>query len=49
MLTDAPPRKSNLAGFRESDRITTLDLPPDACLPAIAKTIESAKKAAATK
>ena len=45
MLTDAPPRKSNLAGFQESDRITTLDLPRDECLPGIAKSIESAMKA----
>src|ERR1035441_5768075 len=45
MLTDAPPRKSNLAGFQESDRITTLDLPDDDRLPAIAKSIESAMKA----
>jgi len=45
MLTDVPPRNSNLAGFRESDRITTLDLPDDACLPEIAKSIESAMKA----
>jgi hypothetical protein len=35
MLTDAPPRKSNLAGFQESDLIDTLDLPSDFCLPAI--------------
>jgi hypothetical protein len=48
MLTDAPPRKSNLADFQESDRINTLDLPNDACLPAIAKTIESAMKAEET-
>jgi hypothetical protein len=45
MITDAPPRKSNLAGFQESDRITTLDLPRDECLPEIAKSIESAMKA----
>lgn len=45
MLTDAPPRNSNLAGFRESDRLTRLDLPDDASLPAIAKSIESAMKA----
>ena len=29
MLTDCPPRKSNLAGFQESDRRETLDLPQD--------------------
>jgi hypothetical protein len=26
MLTDAPPRRANRAGFRESDRIRTLEL-----------------------
>jgi hypothetical protein len=45
MLTDAPPRKSNLAGFQESDRINTLDLPDGSRLPAIAQSIESAMKA----
>ncbi len=45
MLTETPPRKSNhLAGFRESDRITTLELPDDMRLPEIAKAIESAMK-----
>jgi len=44
MLTDAPPRTSYLTGFRESDRITTLDLPGDARLSDIAKAIESAMK-----
>jgi hypothetical protein len=44
MLTDRPPRNSNLAGFQESDRINTLDLPCDAHLPEIAKAIESAMK-----
>lgn len=29
MLTDAQPRKTNRAGFLESDRIKTLDLPQD--------------------
>jgi hypothetical protein len=48
MLTDSPSRNSNLAGFRESDQITTLDLPDDAFLPAIAKSIESAMKAEQT-
>ncbi len=47
MLTDAPPRKLNLAGFRESDRRTALDLPDDGRLPGIAKSIESAMKAEA--
>jgi hypothetical protein len=44
MFTESPPR-SNLAGFQESDRLTRLDLPDDASLPAIAQTIESAMKA----
>jgi hypothetical protein len=44
MLTEAPPRRSNLAGFRESDRINTIDLPTDGSLPRIAKWIESAMK-----
>ena len=45
MLTDAPPRKSNVSQFRESDEITTLDLPQDDGLFRIAGTIESAMKA----
>jgi hypothetical protein len=44
MLTDAPPRKANWAGFLESERIETLDLPQHGRLPAIAKSIESAMK-----
>src|SRR2546425_11657227 len=44
MLTDAPPRNSNRAGFIESEGIGTLDLPQDGCLLAIAKSIESAMK-----
>ena len=35
MLTDAPPRK-NRSGFLESDRIKTVDLPPNGELPEIA-------------
>jgi hypothetical protein len=42
MLTDSPPRKSNRAGFLESDRIRTLDLPHDGYLLTCAKSIESA-------
>src|SRR5437870_5804356 len=42
MLTDAPPRKANRAGFLESERIKTLDLPQDGRLLAIAQSIESA-------
>src|SRR5579864_2877407 len=45
MLTDSPPRKTNLPAFTESDRITTLDLPQDRILVTIAKSIESAMKA----
>lgn len=44
MLTDAPPRKANLAGFRESERIKTLDIPQDRQLLSIAECIESAMK-----
>jgi len=48
MLTDAPPRKANRAGFLESDRIRTLDLPQHGGLLAIAQSIQSAMKAGAT-
>jgi hypothetical protein len=48
MITDAPPRNSNRAGFLESDRIRTLDLPQNGRLPAIAKSIESAMKTGKT-
>ncbi len=48
MLTDAPPRMSNLAEFRESDRITTLDLPDEAGLPGIARSIGAAMKSEQT-
>jgi hypothetical protein len=41
MLTDAPPRDASRAGFLESDRIRTLDLPQDRRLLPIAKSIES--------
>ena len=44
MLTDAPPRKANLVGFRESERIKTLDLPQNGHLLSTAKCIESAMK-----
>ena len=44
MVTDTPPRKSDLDAFRESDRITTLDIPNDALLPEFAKAIEAAMK-----
>ena len=45
MLTDAPPRKAGRAGFLESDRIKTLDLPHDGRLPSITGFIELAMKA----
>jgi hypothetical protein len=48
MHTDGPPRKSNLAEFQESDRITALELPQDECLPRIARAIESAMKSEQT-
>ena len=48
MLTDSPPSKKNRAGFLESDRIKTLDLPQDARLLAIAQSIESTMRAGAT-
>jgi len=45
LLTDAPPRKAGRAGFLESDRIKTLDLPHDERLPSITGFIELAMKA----
>jgi len=48
MVTDASPRKTNSAGFLESDRIKTLDLPQDGCLPKIANSIEEPMKAGKT-
>ena len=48
MLTDAPPRKANRAGFLESERKKTLDLPQDGRLLAIAQSIESAMDGART-
>jgi len=44
MLTDAPPRKANRAGFPESDQTRTLDLPQDGSLLTITKSIESAMR-----
>jgi hypothetical protein len=44
MLTDAPPRKANRAGFLESERIKALDLPRDGHLQKIAQRLESAVK-----
>jgi len=49
MITDAPSRKANhRAGFLESDRIRTLDLPQDECLLTISQSIESALKTGTT-
>jgi hypothetical protein len=49
MITDAPPRKANYrAGFFESDRIRTLDLPQDGRLVTISQSIESAMKTGTT-
>jgi hypothetical protein len=48
LLTDAPSRKANRAGFLESDRTKSLDLPQDGGLPTIAKSIESTMKAGAS-
>jgi len=48
MLTDPAPHNPDLAGFRESDRMTTLDLPENNSLAAIARCIETAMKAAQT-
>jgi hypothetical protein len=42
MLTDVSPRNANRDGFLESDRISTLDLPQDTRLLALAKSIELA-------
>lgn len=47
MLTDAPPR-NHLAGFRESERLKSLDLPADDRLPVIARSIELGMKAGHT-
>jgi hypothetical protein len=48
MVTDTPPRKTNSAGFLESDRMKTLDLPQGGHLPRIAKSIEEEMKAGKT-
>jgi hypothetical protein len=47
MLTDAPPRRNHLQSFLDSDRLTSVPLPPDGRLPAIAASIESAMTAGA--
>ena len=48
MLTDASPRKANRAGFSESDRIRTLDLPQDGRWLTISQSIKSAMKSETT-
>jgi hypothetical protein len=48
MLTDVPPRNANREGFRESDKIRTLDLPQDRRLLPLAKSIELAMTDGAT-
>jgi len=42
MLTDPPPRKAERVKFRESDRLTSLDLPQNGNLVEIALSIEEA-------
>jgi len=42
MLSDAPPRKANRIKFFESDRLTTLELPQNANLVGIARSMEVA-------
>jgi hypothetical protein len=48
MLTDAPPRQANRAGFLESDRLRNLELPRNGNLTRIANSIESAMAHGAT-
>jgi len=48
MLTDAPPRKVNRAGFFESDRLLNLELPQNGYLTEIASSVESAMKEGTT-
>jgi hypothetical protein len=49
MLTDSRPRKANHnAGFLESDRIKTLDLPQDKRLLTISQSIELAMRTGTT-
>jgi hypothetical protein len=45
MITDIPSHKAKQAGFLESDRIRTLDLPQDRSLLTITKSVESAMAA----
>jgi hypothetical protein len=48
MLTDAPPHNADRAGYLESDRIKTLDLPENGALLTIANAIESDMKTGKT-
>jgi len=48
IITDTPPRDRPRAGFLESDRIKTLNLPENGRLPSIAKSIESAMQTGKT-
>src|SRR5207247_9388884 len=48
MLTDKPPRKSNLAAFTESDRMRTIDLPQAGSLRIIAQSVECAMEGGTT-
>jgi hypothetical protein len=44
MITDAPPRTKHRAAFVDSDRMRTLDLPPNGSLPGVSQAIELAMK-----
>jgi hypothetical protein len=48
MLTDAPPRKSDLMSFGDSDRRRTIRLPDDNVLREVARSIETAMSSGAT-
>jgi hypothetical protein len=49
IITDNPSYKAKQAGFLESDRIRTLDLPQNECLVTITKSIESAMRSGRSK
>jgi len=48
IITDAHPRSRSRAGYVESDRITTLDLPSDGRLPHLTKSIDTAMQSGKT-
>jgi hypothetical protein len=48
LITDSPPRNSNRAGFLESERIKTLDLPGHLRLPTVAESIAPAMQTGKT-